>query len=439
MTASTKCYREYRHLTTRRSTSPQLLCAALAQVTGSSKKNLFGNGILATLRLSCAMASVSVTCAVIDCWLTQVSWCRKDRAHVRFHLLDLVLRVINGLSSSVIDFLHAEHGHDSDVGLAYIYLDYKEQSVQKFRDIVPSMLKQLILCRRSCFSKTLELYEELLFDEYTKFDRILSLLKEVSRDFQKVYFVIDALDESDEVEGTREDLITLLGELQAISPKCRILVTSRPKQAAVDRFQNALQLELMANEMDIRPYLEMRTRTEYKIQRQVRLRPYLVTDILDAVTSKCERVFLLAKFHMGSVARARTLADLEEALRNLPDGHNGLLATYSEAMQRIQSQDRREVRLAERILAWLSFSARPLKADELRWALAIDLSKPEKDLNERRLLPEEDIVAVCAGLVSIDPGSKDVRLAHYTTQEFFLSQREKLFPWAKVEICLSYI
>jgi hypothetical protein len=40
---------------------------------------------------------------------------------------------------------------------------------------------------------------------------------------------------------------------------------------------------------------------------------------------------------------------------------------------------------------------------------------------------QEDMVSVCAGLVTVDEESNIIRLAHYTTQEYFNQTREKWF------------
>ena len=50
------------------------------------------------------------------------------------------------------------------------------------------------------------------------------------------------------------------------------------------------------------------------------------------------------------------------ALERLPEKLN---ETYDEALKRIESQNADDVRLARRILTWISFATRPLKVLEM--------------------------------------------------------------------------
>ncbi|MCJ1310736.1 hypothetical protein MMC25_004402 [Agyrium rufum] len=57
----------------------------------------------------------------------------------------------------------------------------------------------------------------------------------------------------------------------------------------------------------------------------------------------------------------------------------------------------------------------------------IDPTTDEKDFNEKRLV-DEDVISLCAGLITTDDTSTEVRLVHHTTQEFFTNKKAELFP-----------
>jgi ankyrin repeat protein len=66
----------------------------------------------------------------------------------------------------------------------------------------------------------------------------------------------------------------------------------------------------------------------------------------------------------------------------------------------------------------------------------------ESELDEDNLPQIEDIVSVCAGLVTIDEESGIIRLVHYTTQEYFQRMQTRWFPYAEKDItaiCVTYI
>ena len=77
---------------------------------------------------------------------------------------------------------------------------------------------------------------------------------------------------------------------------------------------------------------------------------------------------------------------------------------------------------------------------ELQHALAI--THGESYLDEEALIDGDLLVAVCAGIVTVDGKSGIIRLVHHTTQEYLEHIQQELFPTAHVEIartCLTYI
>jgi hypothetical protein len=129
--------------------------------------------------------------------------------------------------------------------------------------------------------------------------------------------------------------------------------------------------------------------------------------------------------------------DVRRAVENLP---TELDDAYDEAMQRIESQDNREVNLAKQVLCCISYAFRPLTVTEVQHGLAIEPG--DVDLDEEVLSDEDDLVSLCAGLVTTDRESNVIRLVHYTTQQYFERIRMTRFPDAQTSIattCLVYI
>ena len=109
-------------------------------------------------------------------------------------------------------------------------------------------------------------------------------------------------------------------------------------------------------------------------------------------------------------------------------------------MERINSQKPGFKQLAEHVLSWITYAARPLTVLELRHALAVEPG--ERELDEENLSDIEELVSVCAGLVIVDQESNIVRLVHYTTQEYLERVIPELYPEAQQNItiiCLTYL
>lgn len=127
-------------------------------------------------------------------------------------------------------------------------------------------------------------------------------------------------------------------------------------------------------------------------------------------------------------------------LEKLSKGPAALEKAYGDAIERIDGQLAEDRSLARRTISWLSYTQRPLVPQELCHALAI--VPGDRALNRDNFYDVEDIISVCAGLVTIDEESNVIRLVHYTTQEYFEDIRLKWNPGALEEIasiCLTYL
>ena len=124
-------------------------------------------------------------------------------------------------------------------------------------------------------------------------------------------------------------------------------------------------------------------------------------------------------------------------MRHFPQGLDEL---YKETWARVNSQNADWRTLAYRTLEWLSSTFRELEVEELRHALAV---RSRDTVLDTERLPALDILCEsCHGLVTIDEGSRIVRLVHRTVQEFFDRHRALYFSDVHTQIvrtCLDYL
>lgn len=150
--------------------------------------------------------------------------------------------------------------------------------------------------------------------------------------------------------------------------------------------------------------------------------------------------FLLAQIHLKSLVGKRSPKALRNALARLPTGIEAYSQAYEDAMERIESQVEDQTNLAMQILSWITCARRPLTTLELQYALAVQVGF--SDIDEDNMPEIEDMLSVCAGLVTVDEESKVIRLVHYTTQQYFEQNQRKWFSNAEVDItavCLAYL
>lgn len=150
--------------------------------------------------------------------------------------------------------------------------------------------------------------------------------------------------------------------------------------------------------------------------------------------------FLLAKLHLDSLSDKTSVKAVRLALDQLPKGAEALKHAYEDALQRLQGQKTGFALLAKQIIAWLVCAARPLTVLELRYALAVEDDAVAIDKDN---FPDADqMLNVCAGLVTIEEDSGIIRLVHYTTQEYFEQALPGWVPDAHANIvrtCLTYL
>ena len=69
----------------------------------------------------------------------------------------------------------------------------------------------------------------------------------------KVFIVIDALDEYPELEKTQK---SFLAEIRGLLPKVRLMVTSRNIPSIENMFKHDTRLEIRAQEQDVRKFIK---------------------------------------------------------------------------------------------------------------------------------------------------------------------------------------
>lgn len=101
--------------------------------------------------------------------------------------------------------------------------------------------------------------------------------------FSKIYLVIDALDEC--AERTRD---ILFAELRKMRPYISILITSRHSFSDHYDSESALRLEIEANVLDIRNYLEARLLESRRLQAHIKENRNLHEIIMSGIIDKAK-------------------------------------------------------------------------------------------------------------------------------------------------------
>ncbi|KAH6714552.1 nucleoside phosphorylase [Leptodontidium sp. MPI-SDFR-AT-0119] len=339
------------------------------------------------------------------------------------------------LTAVTINDLTTRFQNDPSVGIAYLYCNFRRKDEQKAQDLLASLLKQLSQGRSSLPDSV-----QSLFDKHKEkqtrpsLDEISRTLQSVASIYSRVVIIVDALDECQVSDGCRMTFLTEIFSLQT-KTGANLFTTSRPIPEITERFRGSITFEIRAHDEDVRQYLDGRiSQPGQKLLQTYR------EEIKTEITKAVDGMFLLAQLYFESISAKKTLKKMKGVLSNLPTGPKAYDYAYKEAMKRIACHDLDSEELAKQVLSWITCSKRPLTTSELQYALAVEVG--EAKLDEENLPQIEDIVSVCAGLVTVDEESSIIRLVHYTTQEYFERRQNDLFPTAESEItttCVTYL
>jgi len=181
------------------------------------------------------------------------------------------------LTSIVVDDLIRRFRNDDSVGIAYVYCDFRRR--QNPQDLIMSLLKQLTQGQPFLPESVKSLYgKHAKRETRPSFDEISEAIQSLAATYERVFLVVDALDECRTNAGSWSKLLT---DLNA-EPGANVFVTSRFIPKITKMFDQSTNLEIRASKRDIETYLEGKIP-----QRFHHLRDEIKTGISDAVDGMC--------------------------------------------------------------------------------------------------------------------------------------------------------
>ena len=129
------------------------------------------------------------------------------------------------LTSIVVNDLQERFRADFDLGIAYVYCNYKRQSEQTVDSLMASLCKQLLQGRRTLPTELNSLYQRHAHrDIQPSTEEIRIVTCALVEDLSRTYLVVDTLDECAEVARSR--FLKDMSMLQA-DRKVSLITTSR--------------------------------------------------------------------------------------------------------------------------------------------------------------------------------------------------------------------
>ena len=177
------------------------------------------------------------------------------------------------------------HPPSRDSAVAFVYCNYKERLQQTFQNLVSSLIRQIIQAH-TIPDRLRELHQRhIKHSTRPTRSELLELFATITSQFSSVWIVVDALDESSEVDGTRS---SLKSDLYTAIPNAKFLFTSRRLNDIERQFHGFPSLEIRASDRDIVLYLSGQLENETRLTKHIKADDSLRTLILDTVVRRSD-------------------------------------------------------------------------------------------------------------------------------------------------------
>jgi len=363
-----------------------------------------------------------------------------------------------GDSSLVVDRL-CDQSRGQNTAVTCFYLDFAARKEQSVASILGSLLRQVVGGLERIPEEISRAFQEernSIGGRGPRLPDIVKMLQTVTS--LRTFICIDAWDEC--AAAHRVKLLNSLQQILQTSPCTRIFIIGRPHvRAEIEkRFTGrVISVSVGPSQNDIMEYLRLRLdedetpeamdeRLEAEILEKIpqRMSEMYVGGMLLGIShhtqsaNRYEFRFLLVSLSIDTILQESTISRRREKLRKMTNGLE-LGDVYGATIERIKAQSGDKSRLGMTTLMWINHAERPLRADELCHALAVELGSTDFDVGN---IPSmSTLVNCCQGLITVDKEESTVRLIHFTLQEH-LSAHPDIFTKphsAMAEICLTYL
>ncbi|OAG39695.1 hypothetical protein AYO21_06163 [Fonsecaea monophora] len=327
------------------------------------------------------------------------------------------------LCSTAIQHAFRRRQSSADSAAAFFFFDFRDESKQDASAALKALLLQL--CGQiPGLEADLTRLKDSSNHSTPPVQVFLEYLRQGVARCRNVYILLDALDESPAGNSRLEvlSLIETMRQWQLLG--LHLLVTSRDASdiraylqfPALPAGVEHIAMKNDSVQEDISRFVSFQVDYDRELQHwgshRQKIKSYLV--------SHADGVFRWVECQLEPLRQCPlTEYHLEECLRELPES---LDETYERILCGIKFK-----KDAQRILSLLCYASRPLSIDEVIEALAVDIDNRECYNPRRRSTGGADhLTRICPGLIEISLdilGTQGVRIAHFSVQEFLLSDR----------------
>jgi hypothetical protein len=216
-------------------------------------------------------------------WLTEhpkICWCKGEAGAGKTFLSAII---IDDLSLSM---------KNKNIGIAWLYVDYRERDSHTLENFYANLLLQL-------FKQTGGLSKSMMKSLGSKREEAkpsaaeyMSWLQEEVQKFDRTIIIIDALDEM----RTKELCKQLIDELQSLIPRIHLLVTSRSEVRLPIMSDDLIEIEIRPRKEDVILFIESRLQDSPLLWDHISKNPSFRDLTIDMLTKANNRMSVKTSF-----------------------------------------------------------------------------------------------------------------------------------------------
>ncbi|MBE3050216.1 NACHT domain-containing protein [Candidatus Bathyarchaeota archaeon] len=319
------------------------------------------------------------------------------------------------ISSYLVDELRKTERGSSPATFAFYLCNYRNENRRTASVIVRSLLVQLLQKQPNLFEAVESVYQNHNGSIVNNLSALLAALGGLlCRSTQRIYILIDALDECE--ESSRHHFLAFIRNLGS-NLKVSIIITSRPVMGveyAVRGIWDVIRIDSAKVNADLSNFINMRVND---LQATRDWPPKLIDDIRKALLRQAGGTFLWASLVLEDMAKASTAKGAREKLAGLP---KDLSDIYKRILGSISNDD---VGKAAFILQWVVATRKPIDINDL----AIAQFMADKGWNGRSapsgdtFLEFKDGYRACGPLLFHDKKDGTINLVHQSAKDFLTS------------------
>ena len=325
------------------------------------------------------------------------------------------------LCSTVINDMTIYTLSRTQAALVFYYFDFTNDVKTKTLSCLRSIIQQLI--ERSADTASLQALLKAYAMGTPPIQEFLDVLKSILCRHERVYIVVDALDECTD----QEELFDLLKSIRDWKLEClSILVTSRDepdiRECVLPTPKQEIRLQNSAIDNDVRLFIAE------TLQKDKRLQDWsdIFSEIEEALTNGAHGMFRWVDCQLQTLRRCPSRAEARKALGNMPET---LDKTYERMLRNVRPN---LCDYAIRLLQWLCIAGGPVDLDDIMEAFATCIGEESYFDPDARFVSSDKVLALCPGLITRcnDDGfwRDHVQIAHYSVKEYLVSNRLPTAP-----------